>query len=66
MWTLRIKRTADEPVLEDIDLKIRSGETIGIIGGTGSAKTSLVNLISRLYDVTKGEVLRWWQKCQRL
>ena len=43
--------------ISDIDLKIRSGETIGIIGGTGSAKTSLVNLISRLYDVTKGEVL---------
>ena len=51
------KKDSDEPVLEDIDLKIRSGETIGIIGGTGSAKTSLVNLISRLYDVTKGEVL---------
>ncbi len=44
------------PVLKDINLKIRSGETIGIIGGTGSAKTSLVNLISRLYDVTEGEV----------
>ncbi len=51
------KKDSDEPVLKDIDLKIRSGETIGIIGGTGSAKTSLVNLISRLYDVTKGEVL---------
>ena len=51
------KKDSDEPVLEDINLKIRSGETIGIIGGTGSAKTSLVNLISRLYDVTKGEVL---------
>ena len=37
------KKDSDEPVLEDIDLKIRSGETIGIIGGTGSAKTSLVN-----------------------
>ncbi len=45
-----------EPVLKGIDLHIRSGETIGIIGGTGSAKSSLVNLISRLYDVTKGEV----------
>ena len=51
------KKDAKEPVLKDINLKIRSGETIGIIGGTGSAKTSLVNLISRLYDVTKGEVL---------
>lgn len=51
------KKGSAEPVLKDIDLKIRSGETIGIIGGTGSAKTSLVNLISRLYDVTDGEVL---------
>lgn len=46
-----------EPVLRDINLEIHSGETIGIIGGTGSAKTSLVNLISRLYDVTAGEIL---------
>ena len=45
-----------KPVLKDIHLKIQSGETIGIIGGTGSAKTSLVNLISRLYDVTAGAV----------
>ena len=45
-----------EPVLRDINLKINAGETIGIIGGTGSAKTSLINLISRLYDVTDGEV----------
>ncbi|MCD8354291.1 MAG: ABC transporter ATP-binding protein/permease [Clostridiales bacterium] len=43
-------------VLSDIDLHIKSGETIGIIGGTGSAKTSLVNLISRLYDVQSGSV----------
>ena len=46
-----------EPVLKDISLQIAAGETVGIIGGTGSAKTSLVNLISRLYDVTAGEVL---------
>ena len=46
-----------EKVLKDINLEIHSGETIGIIGGTGSAKTSLVNLISRLYDVTDGEIL---------
>ena len=45
-----------EEVLSDIDLHIRSGETIGIIGPTGSAKTSLVNLISRLYDVSAGQV----------
>ena len=44
-------------MLKNINLDIKSGETIGIIGGTGSAKTSLVNLISRLYDVTKGEVI---------
>ena len=41
----------------DINLKIKAGETVGILGGTGSSKTSLVNLISRLYDVTKGSVL---------
>ena len=45
-----------EWVLKDIDLHIQSGETIGVIGGTGSAKTSLVNLISRLYDVQEGSV----------
>jgi ATP-binding cassette subfamily B protein len=44
-------------VLSDINVHIRSGETIGIIGGTGSSKSSLVNLISRLYDVTTGELL---------
>ena len=43
-------------VLEDVTLSIRSGETIGILGGTGSAKSTLVNLISRLYDVTAGSV----------
>ena len=48
--------TAEKNVLEDIDLHIKSGETIGIIGGTGSSKTSLVNLLSRLYDVTEGSV----------
>ena len=53
----RYNMTSKEPVLTDIDVKINSGEVIGIIGGTGSAKTSLVNLISRLYDVTGGEVL---------
>ncbi|MBR2055007.1 MAG: ABC transporter ATP-binding protein, partial [Clostridia bacterium] len=44
-------------VLENVNLSIRSGETIGIIGGTGSAKTTLVSLIPRLYDVTVGKVL---------
>ncbi len=50
------KEEKSEPVLKDINISIRSGETIGIIGGTGSAKSSLVSLISRLYDVTGGEV----------
>lgn len=50
------KKDSSEDVLKNINLSIKSGETIGIIGGTGSAKTSLVNLISRLYDVTCGEV----------
>lgn len=49
-------KTSEEPVLKDINLDIHAGETIGIIGGTGSAKSSLVNLISRLYDVTEGSV----------
>lgn len=44
-------------ILENINLKIESGETVGIIGGTGSAKTSLVQLIPRLYDVTEGKIL---------
>lgn len=50
------KKDADMPVLKGINLEIKSGETIGIIGGTGSAKSSLVNLISRLYDVTEGSL----------
>ena len=45
-----------KPVLQDIDLHIEAGQTIGILGGTGSAKSSLVNLISRLYDVSEGSV----------
>ncbi len=49
-------QNSQEPVLKDINLEIKAGETVGIIGGTGSAKSSLVNLISRLYDVTAGSV----------
>ena len=49
-------KRADKKVIDGADLKIRSGETVGIIGGTGSAKSSLVNLISRLYDVSSGSV----------
>ncbi len=51
------KKDAKTPVLKNINLDIHSGETIGIIGGTGSAKSSLVNLVSRLYDVTEGRLL---------
>lgn len=51
------KKDSDEFVLKNINLRIEAGETIGIMGGTGSAKTSLVNLVSRLYDATEGEVL---------
>ena len=47
---------AERQALSDIDLHIKSGETIGIIGGTGSAKSTLVNLIARLYDATEGRV----------
>lgn len=50
-------QTASKPVLSDINLSVKSGEVIGIIGATGSSKSSLVNLISRLYDVTEGRVL---------
>ena len=50
------RQGSGESVLKDINLRIESGETVGIIGGTGSAKSSLVNLISRLYDVTAGSV----------
>lgn len=55
--TFYYNKNAQEPVLSDINMTIQSGETIGIIGGTGSSKTSLVNLISRLYDTTEGCVL---------
>lgn len=46
----------ENSVLEDINFKIKSGETVGVIGGTGSAKSTLVQLIPRLYDVTDGEI----------
>ena len=54
--TFSYSETAEKPVLDDISLEIASGETIGIIGGTGSSKSSLVNLIPRLYDVSEGAV----------
>lgn len=55
--TFRYSDTAETPVLSDINLDIKSGETIGILGGTGSSKSSLVNLISRLYDTDTGSVI---------
>lgn len=55
--SFKYNETASKNALENINLKIESGQTIGILGGTGSSKTSLVNLISRLYDATEGEVL---------
>ena len=54
--SFRYSAKAERMALSNIDLHIRSGETIGIIGGTGSSKSTLVNLISRLYDVTEGSV----------
>ena len=54
--TFRYSKHSEVPVLDDIHLEIQSGETIGIIGGTGSSKSTLVNMISRLYDVDEGAV----------
>ena len=56
MFVSNIHLQQKRPVLENIDVHIKSGETIGIIGGTGSAKSSFVQLIPRLYDVTEGTV----------
>ncbi|MFV0362669.1 MAG: ABC transporter ATP-binding protein [Suipraeoptans sp.] len=55
--SFKYSKNAKRMVLENINLHIKSGETIGIIGGTGSSKSSLIQLISRLYDVTDGRVL---------
>lgn len=54
--SFKYSNKAEKYALSDIDLHIKSGQTVGIIGATGSSKTSLVNLISRLYDVTGGSV----------
>ena len=54
--TFRYSDSSEKPVLDDIDLTIRSGMTVGIVGGTGSAKSSLVQLVPRLYDVTDGSL----------
>ena len=55
--TFRYSKNSDAPVLDNINLEIKSGETIGVIGGTGSSKSTLVNMISRLYDVDEGAVI---------
>ncbi len=55
--SFKYSKQSENYALKDINLEIKSGETIGILGGTGSSKTTLVNLISRLYDVTDGELL---------
>jgi ATP-binding cassette subfamily B protein len=54
--SFKYSQNAERFALSDINLTIRSGETVGILGGTGSSKTSLIQLISRLYDVTEGVV----------
>ncbi len=53
----KYSKTAKNPALFDIDLDIKAGETVGVLGGTGSSKTTLIQLIPRLYDATEGEVL---------
>lgn len=55
--TFKYAKTAEDAALEEVNLKIESGMTVGILGGTGSSKTTLVQLIPRLYDVTEGELL---------
>ena len=55
--SFKYSKNAEKYALSDIDIHIESGETVGIIGGTGSSKTTLIQLISRLYDVTEGSVL---------
>ena len=55
--SFKYAKTAERYALSDINLTIKSGETVGILGGTGSSKTSLIQLISRLYDVTEGTVM---------
>lgn len=55
--SFRYERAKGEPVLKNISFKVESGQTVAILGGTGSGKTSLVSLIPRLYDVTDGRIL---------
>lgn len=68
----RYNQTSEKPILENINIHINSGETIGIMGGTGSAKSSFVNLISRLYDIeppadeTPKLSFSRWKRCKKL
>lgn len=55
--SFKYSRTAEKNALSDVNLKFESGQTIGILGPTGSSKTTLINLVSRLYDATEGNVL---------
>ena len=55
--SFKYSKNAEKYALANINLNIKSGQTIGVIGGTGSSKTTFVNLISRLYDTTEGEIL---------
>lgn len=55
--SFKYSEKAERDALHNVNLKIKSGQTVGILGGTGSSKTSLVNLIPRLYDVTEGQLL---------
>ena len=61
----KYKKEAAEYVLSDISLHIRAGQTVGIVGQTGSAKTTLVQLIPRLYDISAGELLIDGQPVER-
>jgi ATP-binding cassette subfamily B protein len=54
--TFSYSRNADKPVLDDVSIRIESGQVVGILGGTGSSKSSLVQLIPRLYDVVSGSI----------
>lgn len=64
--SFKYSQTAENFALSDINLHIRSGMTVGVLGGTGSSKSTLVQLIPRLYDVTEGSVRVGGTDVQRL
>ena len=66
MCRFKYAQDAQEYALSDVSLHIPAGQTVGIIGGTGSAKTTLVQLIPRLYDATEGKVYGWRPGCARI